>query len=333
MQHNYADDLLRLAARLYYVDGLGQQEVAKFTKVSQAKVSRLLAMARDRGIVRISVADYEPRQRELETQLRACLGLSMAVVIKTATGLDGGDLRRNVGHFAAPVIETTFQTGDLVALAGGRTIYELVHHFPVNRSHAVTVIQAMGSVDSNVSAIDAQEVGREMVHRLGGSVLALNTPAFIPDRRTRDALLKLEQIQVVHEHLEKAQAALLGVGTLENSVFIERGVLKPAGLAELREAGAVGEICGRFIDANGQECATTWRDRVIGIRIEQLRRIPNTIGVVAGSDRTDALLAAIKGGLIKSLVIDEAAAAALLREARAVADAFPLKRSKKEKSK
>src|SRR4051812_11274157 len=34
------------SARLDYVDGLGQSEVAKFVKVSQAKVSRLLAMAR-----------------------------------------------------------------------------------------------------------------------------------------------------------------------------------------------------------------------------------------------------------------------------------------------
>ena len=66
MANDYSDDRLRLAARLYYVDGLGQNEVAKFAKVSQAKVSRLLALARERGIVRISVADYEPRRRDLE---------------------------------------------------------------------------------------------------------------------------------------------------------------------------------------------------------------------------------------------------------------------------
>ena len=34
----YSDEQLRLAARLYYLDGLGQTEVAKFVKVSQAKV-------------------------------------------------------------------------------------------------------------------------------------------------------------------------------------------------------------------------------------------------------------------------------------------------------
>jgi hypothetical protein len=59
MPNDYSDERLRLVARLYYLDGLGQSEVAKFAKVSQAKVSRLLALAKERGIVRITVADYD----------------------------------------------------------------------------------------------------------------------------------------------------------------------------------------------------------------------------------------------------------------------------------
>src|SRR3954464_3251735 len=101
MPNDYSDDRLRLVARLYYLDGLGQAEVAKFAKVSQAKVSRLLALAKERGIVRISVADYDPRRRELEAQLQTRLGLASAVVIKSSDGLDGSDLRRAVGHFGA----------------------------------------------------------------------------------------------------------------------------------------------------------------------------------------------------------------------------------------
>src|SRR3954451_8968855 len=104
MPHDYSDDQLRLAARLYYIDGLGQSEVARFAKVSQAKVSRLLALARERGIVRITVADYEPRERRLESALRARLGLDTVVVIKTQEDMGPEDLRRAVGHFAAPVI-------------------------------------------------------------------------------------------------------------------------------------------------------------------------------------------------------------------------------------
>jgi deoxyribonucleoside regulator len=312
MPNDYSDDRLRLVARLYYLDGLGQSEVAKFAKVSQAKVSRLLALAKERGIVRITVADYDPRRRELEDQLRSRFGLQTAVVIKSTETPDGADLRRAVGHFGASAIAALIQPHDTVALAGGRTIHELVHHLPATRTKSLTVVQAMGSVDSTVNGFDAQEVGRVMAQRLGGTFLSLNTPAFIPEKRTRDALLNLQQVRTVHETLDRAQVALVGLGTLANSVFVERGTLDASMIRELERAGAVGEVCGRFIDARGDECTTAWRDRVISVQVAQLRKTPLVVGVVSGSDRSAAILAAIKGNIIKALVIDEVGAAALL---------------------
>ncbi|WP_414663384.1 sugar-binding transcriptional regulator [Horticoccus sp. 23ND18S-11] len=312
MPNDYSDDRLRLVARLYYLDGLGQSEVAKFAKVSQAKVSRLLALAKERGIVRITVADYDPRRRELEDQLRTRLGLGLVVVIKSGDAVDGADLRRAVGHFGAAVVDELIEPRDTVALAGGRTIHDLVHHLPATRTKALTVVQAMGTVDSSVNAFDAQEVGRVMAQRLGGNFLSLNTPAFIPDKRTRDALLDLQQVRSVHECLDRARVALVGLGTLANSVFVERGTLDATMVRELERAGAVGEVCGRFIDASGKECATAWRDRVISVQIDQLRKIPLVVGVVSGSDRSAAILAAVRGNIIKALVIDEVGASALL---------------------
>lgn len=328
MPNDYSDDRLRLVARLYYLDGLGQNEVAKFAKVSQAKVSRLLALAKERGIVRITVADYDPRRRELEDQLCARLGLAQAIVIKSSEGLEGADLRRAVGHFGAQAVDALIQPRDVVALAGGRTIHELVHHLPASHAKALTVVQAMGSVDSSVNAFDAQEVGRVMAQRLGGNFLSLNTPAFIPDKRTRDALLELEQVRRVHSQLDAARVALVGLGTLANSVFVERGTLDAGMIRDLERAGAVGELCGRFINARGEECATAWRDRVISVQLGQLRQIPQVIGVVSGNDRSGAILAAIAGNLIKSLVIDELGASALLAAA-AIAEPKTRRKSKK----
>jgi DNA-binding transcriptional regulator LsrR (DeoR family) len=306
------DDRLRLIARLYHLDGLGQSEVARFARISQAKVSRLLALARARGIVRISVSDYEPRRRELEAQLQARFELTTVAVIKAGGSATAADLRRCVGHFGAAVVDALLQPRDVVALAGGRTLHELVHHLPESGAKALTVVQAMGSVDSNVSVFDAPEVGRVLVRRLGGVLHSLNAPAFIPEKSTRDALLELEQVRSVHQHLGRARVALVGLGTLANSVFVERGTLDAAMLRDLRRAGAVGEVCGRFFDARGNECATAWRDRVIGVTLAQLRRIPLVVAIVSGADRTAAIEAAVRGGLIKALVIDETGAAALL---------------------
>jgi DNA-binding transcriptional regulator LsrR (DeoR family) len=311
MLNAYSDDQLRLLARLYYVDGLGQLEVARLAKVSQAKVSRLLALARERGIVRITVADYDPRHPELEAALRRGLGLEEVTVVRTA----GADPRAATGHFGAAAVGRLIRPGDVVALAGGRTLQALVPHIPSDSARRPVVVQAMGSVEPAVSAHDAQEIGRVLARRLGGTFLALNAPAFIPDKRARDALLQLEQVRAVQGRLARASLALVGIGTLANSVFVERGTLGGEMLRDLQRAGAVGEICGRFFDARGRECATPWRDRVISVGLPQLRRIPLVVAVVTGADRAAALLAAVRSGLVKGLVVDEACAGALVEAA------------------
>jgi deoxyribonucleoside regulator len=312
MLNIYSDETLRLAARLYYVDGMGQAEVAQFVRVSQAKVSRLLAMARERGIVRISVAEYEPRDMELERQLQGRFGFSNVAVIKIVTGASREEARRSVAHFGSAFAASLIPADSIVAIAGGRTMRELVLHLPEDPERRVTAVQAMGSVDSNVGPVDAFELGRLMARRLGGSFQTINTPAFVPDRKTRDAFLALPQIRAVWQRLKQADVAFIGIGTLDNSVFVDRGVLNAGDLKKLAACGAVGEICGRFFDRNGNECDSPWRDRVISIELEQLRRTPQVIGMIAGADRAPAIAAAVRGGLIKSLIIDAPGARALL---------------------
>ncbi len=314
MQNGYSDEQLRLAARLYYLDGLGQTEVAKFVKVSQAKVSRLLALARQRGIVRISVAEYEPRHQELEQQLCRQFKLGAAAVVKTVEGSTGEEARRAVGHFGAPFVASLIPPGSVVAIAGGRTIRELVQALPEDKDRHLTVIQAMGSIDFTVGPVDALELGRTLARRSGGFFLTLNTPAFVPDRRTRDSFLAHEQIRGLWRRLRQAEVAIVGVGSLDNSAFVERGVLNAANLRDLKERGAVGEICGRFFDKVGRECDSPWRDRVLSIDLDLVRKIPQVIGVVAGGDRSVSITAAVRGGLVKSLLVDVAAAQALLQK-------------------
>lgn len=312
MQQTYSDDQLKLAARLYYVDGMGQAEVGRFVQVSQAKVSRLLAAARQRGIVRISVADYDPRDSELEAQLKKVFPLRHVMVVKTMSGGSPEDVRQSVGHFGAPFIEKLVQPGSTVAIAGGRTIRHVVLSLRQNSESRATVVQAMGSVDSQVSAVDAFELGRVLAKTWGGFLLTVNTPAFVPDKATRNAFLALPQIQSVWKRLHDADAALVGIGTPLNSVFADRSLFARQDLRDLEAAGAVGEICGRFFNSGGEECISPWRDRVISIGLETLRRVPTVVAIVAGADRALAVAAAIRGGLIKSLLIDTAGANALL---------------------
>lgn len=309
---SYPDDVLRMAATLYYEDGLGQNDVANLVRVSQTKISRLLAIALERGIVKITVERYAARLPKLEEQLCEKFGLGAAAVIKTAKNATRESARQTVGHFGAPWVASLLPNPGVLALGGGRSVADVVHRFRRGDVRRLTVVQAMGSIDSNISPVDALELGRSIVSLWGGEFLTLSTPAFVADRKTRDFFLASEQIRSVWQRLRKADVALVGVGPLEQSVYSERGVLDASDLAQLRQAGAVGEICGRFFDGDGDECTSPWRNRAISIELDHLRKIPQVIGVAAGADRAVAVAGALRGGLLKSLLIDEAGAAAVV---------------------
>ena len=308
----YSDELLRLVATLYHVDGLGQSEIMSLMNISQTKISRILAIALERGIVRVTVDKYEARDNKLEHELCARFGLGDAAVVKTSRDASADTVRQTVGHFGAPFVSELLPNAGTLALGGGRSVTEVVNRFRRGAAKRLTIVQAMGSIDSNVSHIDALELGRSLGKLWGAEFLTLSTPAFVEDKKTRDFFLGTEQISLVRERLKKADVAFVGVGPLENTVYFERDVMDKDDLADLRKNGAVGEICGRFFNAKGRECASGLRDRVIGIELEHLRKIPRVIGVAAGAERAPAVAGALEGGLLKELLIDEGGARALL---------------------
>ncbi|BBO30476.1 hypothetical protein PLANPX_0088 [Lacipirellula parvula] len=309
----YSDAQLLLAARLYYVDGILQNQIAKMVGVSQAKVSRMLAVARDRGLVRITVPEYEPRERELEAELVSAYQLKMAIVVRKVAGQSVADLRNTLGYFAGPIVAATLAPYGTLAVAGGRTLQSLTDAMsrgpgPIRP----VVVQAMGNVDSTPGSYDASEIARTLAQPWGGVYLTLNTPAFAPTAAVGKQLLELKDTRDVFERLAAAETALVGVGNLQNSVFIERNILQQKDIQELHRAGAVGEILGRFYDENGVECQTSYRQRVLSLPLEKLRAIPNVVAAIAGSDRTAAIRGALRGGILKSIVIDDDGARSLL---------------------
>jgi DNA-binding transcriptional regulator LsrR (DeoR family) len=304
--------LMTSVARLYYLERLGQSEIASIYGVSRSTISRMLTTARDMGIVRISVDDYDPRNRELERRLQERFDLRHVVVGRSVEGSDVST-RRAVGYFAAPVVEEWIARSRVVGVAGGRALSELLRAIQHrSRPHDIEVVQLMGMIGSSPSSVDASELSRVLASRFQGDFHNISAPAFVENRHTRDLFLSHAQIRSVWSRFPTLDLAFVGIGTLEESVFVDRKVLDDAELARARRNGAVGEICGRFFDASGIECASPFRDRVVSIGLDALREGKEVVAVTTGGMRGEAVRAALKGGLVHSLVIDDAGAQAVL---------------------
>jgi DNA-binding transcriptional regulator LsrR (DeoR family) len=306
------ESLLKLTARLYHVDGLSQTEIANVIGVSRTKVSRLLTRALQEGIVRISVEEYDPRNRALEDKLKNQFNLNHAIVIKLLGETDIENVRSTVGYLAAPYVSEWIYPNAVVGLSGSRSLYRLIQNLkPHTGSRGVTVVQLMGHIGAGVSNYDSIELCRNLADSFLGNYFILNAPAFAPDIRSRQILTAHHDVVAVWKYFSQMQIAFVGIGSLTHSSFIERGVFDQEDVEKLRNYGVVGEMCGRFYDQLGQECAEEYQQRVIGISLEELRE-KDVVAVTCGAQRAEAIYAALCGGLIRSLVIDEIGAEAVL---------------------
>jgi DNA-binding transcriptional regulator LsrR (DeoR family) len=84
----------------------------------------------------------------------------------------------------------------------------------------------------------------------------------------------------------------------------------PTESASLRSA--VGDVCSRFFDRDGEEVEFEGRDRLIAVELEALRHIPVTIAVAVGKDKIESIIAGARGGYFNQLVTDPSTAAAIL---------------------
>jgi DNA-binding transcriptional regulator LsrR (DeoR family) len=69
--------------------------------------------------------------------------------------------------------------------------------------------------------------------------------------------------------------------------------------------------------ADGRPVGSPLDDRVIGIELGQLKRVPRAIGVAGGPGKTAAVRAALLGGWINCLITDRPTAERLLAAAPA----------------
>ncbi|MGD9126976.1 MAG: sugar-binding domain-containing protein [Planctomycetia bacterium] len=306
------DDLLITVAKMYYEEGKHQVEIAKTLDMSQAKVSRMLTRARERGIIRISVARFNPRAEELEEQLKTRFGLNLVVVVKTSSRAPVKQVRGIVGHVAGSIIAERLREAELIGITGGRTLRQLVNSIELDPSYPLEVVQLMGNVNTAATPVDAIELGRKLTVRNEGMFHMLNTPAIVSDSETCRLFSEQPQIRKVLQLYDKVDLALVGIGLLDESILFDQNVVSRKDISYLRDAGAVGEICGRFYDETGKECQTKFRDQVISIDLEKLKTVKETIGVVVGSGRERAIHSAIRSGLVTSLVVDQQGAQAIL---------------------
>lgn len=306
------EDLVK-AARMYFLDGASQQEIASALGTSRSNVSRMLAAAREQGIVEIRIIDGTERRDTLEAELKQRFGLHDCQV---AAHTPGSTPAQTVSKLSSQWLLDTIQDGQRLALSWGTALQAMVWSVTASRQYDVEVVQLVGGLSSVDAGVTGQELVRELATRLGARYRYLHAPALVANHTAVEAFLSERSVSGALDAAKSADIAFVGVGTYGDSssaAIIDAMALSPADRAELDAMSPAGDICARYYDINGVPVASrAVHDHVIAVDLDDLRRVPMVVGVTSGRVKAPGLVGALRGGHLDVLICDEAAARAAL---------------------
>ena len=300
--------LMTQVARLYYDQGLRQSDIADQLSLSQATISRLLKRAVEGGIVRITVSVPTGTYPELEEALIRRYHLGYAVVADCACCDDDEEILRNLGAAAAFYLESTIGAGEVIGISSWSATLlatvDAMHSLP--RANGGRVVQILGGASESAARSLAVELTSRLAAHIRGEAIFLPAPAVVGSRETHGILLDDAAIRDVVALFDDVTLALVGVGALEPSpLLVSSGnVFSPEELEKLREHGAVGDVLARFFQIQGRPVELELSERVIGMSLEQLRRVRRSVGVAGGERKHTAIRGALLGGFINVLITD-----------------------------
>lgn len=304
--------LLTKIARMYHEAGLKQPQIAARLRLSQPTVSRLLKQAQSVGIVRTTVVEPRGVHAGLEEALERRYGLEEVVVADSEDLKVDSDVLPRIATVAARYLETTLGADDAIGISSWSATLlatsEAMHPRPSLRARKV--VQILGGHGSLATQTQATRLLGRLASATGAEPVYLLAPGLVGTSAMREALLSEPNVTGVMQTWQQLDVIAVGIGSLEPSDLLRQSgnAVEAEERAGLRELGAVGDICLRFFDADGNHVRSTLDDRVLGMTADQLRRVPRRIAVAGGVRKWSAIAACVKGGWVSVLVTDLATA-------------------------
>lgn len=305
-------ELILQAARLYYEDELSQDQVAAKLNTSRSNISRMLTAARRLGYIEIRIIAPTSRHDYIAQQLIEKLNVDDIQVIAP----DRNDLALNaVGRSAAQTLQKGLKANQTIAISWGRGLEATVVNCRKDSLPGLKVTQLMGSMSNVMTSVSAEEVGRTLARNLNANFIPFSAPVVVSSQNTRDSLMAEPAVSRVLDIARKADVALVGIGsagsTSSEMLIEEFGLSKSE--RENTFKSMAGDIAARFFNAQGKILSTSLESRVIGLSLDEIRKIPRVIGVATGADKVLGVVGAARSKLVDHLIIDLSCANAILK--------------------
>lgn len=295
--------LIVQVCRMYYLEELGQNEIAKRLYISRPQVSKLITKAKKNHIVSININDPFSEEQRAGDKLKERYHLENAVVIDTR-GMNIQEAYYSLAMNISYILTSRISNGNIIGVSAGYTAAACSKYTDIYNCSNLLFIPLIAGESSRGEGWYANSNCARFAERHEGDYMVLNTPLIIREGEARRQLEENLAVKPVLECYEKVDALLLGIGQTTLESTLGQCSISQEEIMWAHEHGAKAIIGASFIDAGGNEMLKNQSDMFIGIKVKQIKKCKNVIAVALGLDKVDAIKAALKGEYINVLCVD-----------------------------
>ncbi|MCJ1901381.1 sugar-binding transcriptional regulator [Paracoccus versutus] len=315
---NEADMLRARAVWLYYGDGRTQSEIAKQLGINRIMVVRLLAEARRRNEVRITISSALSDLAQLELELEKRFGISRVILAPSSDPT--GDPIPVIAAAAGAYLSNEIRSGMTIGVGWGRTLYASLPFISASALENLKIISLLGGIAA-ARRYNPAEFAWRFAELFQAEGYLIPAPAVVDSADTKHALLERCGLAAIFEMADKMDMALVSVGDIDSLTTSYRtGYLSEADRRSLVEAGAVGDVLYNFIDAQGRVLDHQVNKRIIATDVAQILKTPSRILISGGKEKVAAVRAAVHCLAPTVLITDEQTGLALMNRATGSGD-------------
>ncbi|QPC85965.1 sugar-binding transcriptional regulator [Mesorhizobium sp. NBSH29] len=306
-------DRLRLrAAWMYFIEQMTQNEIADILGVGRVTVVRMLADARARNEVRITIESELAEIVRLERELEKTFGLQQAFVAPLSS--PDADPISAISAKTGSFLSETMKSGMRVGVGWGQTLFGSLPYISARSLSDFKVISLLGGVGV-ARRFNPAEFAWRFAQAFQGDGYLIPTPAVVDSLETKIALVERCGLQEIFSMADDLDAVLLSIGGIASATtFYRGGFLTETEREALVARGAVGDLLFHFFDRNGALVDHPINDLVMSVEVDRLRRAPVRILTSGGAEKIEALLGAMNLIQPTVLITDEQSATRMLQE-------------------
>jgi DNA-binding transcriptional regulator LsrR (DeoR family) len=291
-------------ARLYYSEGLTQQEIAYRLNISRTKVSRYLERARKDGIVEIKINSPKEDYSGLEYEIEKKFKIKECIVVPSFENKE--EVLKMMADSLNNLFERILTSGSYLGIGWGSSLKTIADYIYVSGKSDIKVVPIIGGLGKIGTGVHTNSIAKNIADRLGSISYMIHSPAVLDSKEIKEIVENDSNTREVIELSKKIETALVGLGGIgPDSTLIKTGSFSLEEFKYLDSLGVVGDVNLIFINENGKHVPNRIDERIVRISPDRLKKVKNVIGVAFGRRKLKVILGALKGGLVNILFTDE----------------------------